>query len=39
MNKAPDRESKYLVNGTYYAKIYSITQGKFSAGLLTKNLS
>lgn len=29
MNKAPDRESKYLVNGTYYAKIFSITQGKF----------
>ncbi|XP_042603389.1 desmoglein-2.1 [Cyprinus carpio] len=26
MNKAPDRESKYLVNGTYYAHIYSITQ-------------
>uniref|UniRef100_A0A672T554 Desmoglein-2-like n=1 Tax=Sinocyclocheilus grahami TaxID=75366 RepID=A0A672T554_SINGR len=26
MNKAPDRESKYLVNGTYYAQIYSITQ-------------
>lgn len=29
MNKAPDRESKFLVNGTYYAKIFSITQGKF----------
>lgn len=29
MNKAPDRESKFLVNGTYYATIYSITQGKF----------
>lgn len=26
MNKAPDRESKYLVNGTYYAKVLSITQ-------------
>uniref|UniRef100_A0A8C2D4Z0 Desmoglein 2 n=1 Tax=Cyprinus carpio TaxID=7962 RepID=A0A8C2D4Z0_CYPCA len=26
MNKAPDRESKYLVNGTYYAHIYSITE-------------
>ncbi|TRY93749.1 hypothetical protein DNTS_020843, partial [Danionella cerebrum] len=26
LNKAPDRESKYLVNGTYYAKVYSITQ-------------
>ncbi|KAG9348067.1 hypothetical protein JZ751_004092 [Albula glossodonta] len=29
LNKVPDRESKYLVNGTYYAKILSITQGKF----------
>lgn len=29
MNKAPDRESKHLVNGTYYAKIFSITQGRF----------
>lgn len=29
MNKAPDRESKYLVNGTYYAQVYSITQGRF----------
>uniref|UniRef100_A0A8C1PAY0 Desmoglein 2 n=1 Tax=Cyprinus carpio TaxID=7962 RepID=A0A8C1PAY0_CYPCA len=26
MNKAPDRESKFLANGTYYAHIYSITQ-------------
>ncbi|XP_067274613.1 desmoglein-2.1-like [Pseudorasbora parva] len=26
LNKAPDRESKFLVNGTYYAAIYSITQ-------------
>ncbi|CAM4692033.1 unnamed protein product [Leuciscus chuanchicus] len=27
MNKAPDRESKYLVNGTYYGTIYCVTQG------------
>lgn len=26
MNKAPDRESKFLTNGTYFAKIFSITQ-------------
>uniref|UniRef100_A0A673ZMS9 Desmoglein-2-like n=1 Tax=Salmo trutta TaxID=8032 RepID=A0A673ZMS9_SALTR len=25
LNKLPDRESKYLVNGTYYAKIIAIT--------------
>uniref|UniRef100_A0A4W5NDA5 Cadherin domain-containing protein n=1 Tax=Hucho hucho TaxID=62062 RepID=A0A4W5NDA5_9TELE len=25
LNKVPDRESKYLVNGTYYAKIIAIT--------------
>lgn len=29
MNKAPDRESKYLVNGTYYGTIYCVSQGKF----------
>ncbi len=29
LNKLPDRESKYLVNGTYYAKIISITTGEF----------
>ncbi|XP_067274602.1 desmoglein-2.1-like [Pseudorasbora parva] len=26
LNKAPDRESKFLVDGVYYATIYSITQ-------------
>lgn len=25
--KTPDRESKFLVNGTYFAKILVITQG------------
>lgn len=29
LNKVPDRESKYLVNGTYYAKIIAITTGKY----------
>lgn len=28
LNKLPDRESKYLVNGTYYAKIICITKGE-----------
>lgn len=27
--KLPDRESKYLINGTYYAKIICITNGEF----------
>lgn len=29
MKKIPDRESKYLKNGTYYAEIICITTGKF----------
>lgn len=29
LSKLPDRESKYLINGTYYAKIICITNGKF----------
>lgn len=29
LNKLPDRESKFLVNGTYYAKIICITNGEF----------
>lgn len=28
LNKKPDRESHFLVNGTYYAEILSITEGK-----------
>lgn len=31
LNKAPDRESKYLVNGTYYAKVLCMSQGKCSS--------
>jgi len=27
LNKAPDRESPFLVNGTYIAKILAITKG------------
>lgn len=27
LNKLPDRESPYVVNGTYYAKILCITDG------------
>lgn len=27
LNKAPDRESPFLVNGTYVAKILAITKG------------
>lgn len=27
LNKMPDRESQYLVNGTYYAKVLSISEG------------
>ena len=27
--KLPDRESKYLINGTYYAEIICITSGKY----------
>lgn len=30
LNKLPDRESKFLVNGTYYANIICITNGEFS---------
>lgn len=29
LSKLPDRESKYLINGTYYAKIICITNGEF----------
>lgn len=29
LNKMPDRESKFLINGTYYAKIISISNGEF----------
>lgn len=28
LNKLPDRESKYLINGTYYAKIVCISKGR-----------
>lgn len=28
LNKLPDRESKYLVNGTYYAEVICITNGE-----------
>lgn len=28
LSKLPDRESKYLINGTYYTKIICITNGK-----------
>lgn len=27
LNKLPDRESKYLINGTYYAKIICVSKG------------
>lgn len=30
LNKAPDRESLFLINGTYYAKILCITNGESS---------
>lgn len=29
LNKMPDRESKYLKNGTYYAEVICITNGEF----------
>lgn len=29
LNKMPDRESPYLVNGTYIAKVLCITDGTF----------
>lgn len=29
LNKLPDRESKFLINGTYFAKIICITNGKY----------
>lgn len=29
LKKLPDRESKYLINGTYYAKIICISNGEF----------
>lgn len=29
LSKLPDRESKFLVNGTYYTKIICITNGEF----------
>lgn len=29
LNKLPDRESKFLINGTYYAEIICITNGEF----------
>ena len=32
LNKLPDRESKYLINGTYYAEIICITKGKCRMG-------
>ena len=35
LNKLPDRESKYLKNGTYYAKIICITKGKCRMGRLS----
>lgn len=28
LNKIPDYESKFLINGTYYAQIICITNGK-----------
>lgn len=28
LNKIPDRESKYLKNGTYYAEVICITNGE-----------
>lgn len=27
LNKMPDRESEYLVNGTYFAKVLCISEG------------
>lgn len=30
LNKVPDRESPFLVNGTYIAKILAITKGNIS---------
>lgn len=29
LKKLPDRESKFLVNGTYYAEIICMTNGEF----------
>lgn len=29
LNKLPDRESKLLINGTYYAEIICISNGEF----------
>lgn len=29
LNKKPDRESAFLVNGTYYAHVLSIPEGTF----------
>lgn len=29
LNKMPDRESKFLKNGTYYAEVICITNGEF----------
>lgn len=29
LNKLPDRESTFLINGTYYAKIVCITNGEY----------
>lgn len=31
LNKYPDRESGFLVNGTYYAKVLCITNGKLTS--------
>lgn len=28
LNKLPDRESKYLINGTYQAKVLAISEGR-----------
>lgn len=34
LTKWPDRESKFLVNGTYYTKIICITNGEFHRSVL-----
>lgn len=35
LNKVPDRESPFVVNGTYYAKIICITDGKYKQQIRT----
>lgn len=39
LNKLPDRESTFLVNGTYYAEIICISNGEFIYILAAFNIS